>query len=579
MNRINSIQKFFGCGLIALAISACSDVWDDHYSVDTTIGSNTTETLWDLIVADTSLTQFAQQLKKVGYDTILSQNRYYTVWAPVNGFLSNATNDGVLENDSLTEFEFVQNHIADYSHIGKGTLEKNKVKMLNKKLIEFIGSNGTYTFKGIPIVTANTPAKNGILHRIGDNGQYATFAPNIWEYLDKNDQIATFRNYIKSFTEYEINQEESVEGPLVNGEVTYLMKVIDEENIWWEHIGDFINEDSSYTVIVPTNEAWDEMYEVAKKYYVMDTRTSEEVRDSLQDYHASFSICKHLAFSNTIQKDNGRDSLISNYASVIGGKRYPNLLTQTVFRYDEKDKLFENEVERIELSNGTIHIVNKLNYSPFKCWHDTIIEDAEFLDIEEIEDENELEKASYITTSYTHRDTINNKSKTTRFLVVNPLRNTGAVQATFNISGVLSAKYRIKLVMVPAICQYPELLEMYDKEELDSIVKFKPTKFDVQLAYPNERGQRKTQNLGTYIRNSSDPAVMDTIVLDPAIDESKEKYGTGDYTFTFPSCEAILSSDKIPLTTIRVRGNVSSKDLDKYDRTLRIDRIILEPVE
>lgn len=577
MNRKNSIQNFLGCGLAALAITACTDVWDNHYNVDPTIGSNTTESLWDLIAADPALTEFADQLKRVGYDTVLSKNRYYTVWAPMNGFLSNATNDGILENDSLMEIEFIQNHIANYSHLGKGSQEKNKVEMLNKKLIDFVGSNDSYTFKGIPLVTVNTPAKNGILHRIGSNGEYATFAPNIWEYLDKNEQITNFRDYIKSFTEYTVNEKESVLGPLVDGEVSYLLKVLDEENIWWQHLGEFANEDSSYTVIIPTNDAWNEMYELTKKYYVMDARTPENVRDSLQEYYALNTICKHLSFSNTIQKDEGRDSLISNYALVLGGQRYPTAASQVVFRYEEKDLLFEDEIESVELSNGSVHIVNKLNYSPFKCWHDTITEETEFLDIEEIDDEDELKKATYTSVSYTHRDTIKHTSKTTSFFVARPLQRSGAIKATFNISGVLSAKYRIKLVVVPAICEYPELLDIYSKEEIDSI--FKPTKFKVQLTYPNAKGKAAKQQLGTYVRNSSNPAAMDTIVLNPAIDESAGKFSTEDYTFTFPSCEAILSSNEVPLTTIQIQANAKSSELDKYDRTLRIDCIILEPVE
>lgn len=577
MNRKNSIQNFLGCGLAALAITACTDVWDNHYNVDPTIGSNTTESLWDLIAADPALTEFADQLKRVGYDTVLSKNRYYTVWAPMNGFLSNATNDGILENDSLMEIEFIQNHIANYSHLGKGSQEKNKVEMLNKKLIDFVGSNDSYTFKGIPLVTVNTPAKNGILHRIGSNGEYATFAPNIWEYLDKNEQITNFRDYIKSFTEYTVNEKESVLGPLVDGEVSYLLKVLDEENIWWQHLGEFANEDSSYTVIIPTNDAWNEMYELTKKYYVMDARTPENVRDSLQEYYALNTICKHLSFSNTIQKDEGRDSLISNYALVLGGQRYPTAASQVVFRYEEKDLLFEDEIESVELSNGSVHIVNKLNYSPFKCWHDTITEETEFLDIEEIDDEDELKKATYTSVSYTHRDTIKHTSKTTSFFVARPLQRSGAIKATFNISGVLSAKYRIKLVVVPAICEYPGLLDIYSKEEIDSI--FKPTKFKVQLTYPNAKGKAAKQQLGTYVRNSSNPAAMDTIVLNPAIDESAGKFSTEDYTFTFPSCEAILSSNEVPLTTIQIQANAKSSELDKYDRTLRIDCIILEPVE
>ena len=578
MNKRNSLRKIIGCGLMALTITACNDTWDAHYTVDPSVGSNVDETLWDLIAADSSLTEFASQLKKVGYDTLLSQNRYYTVWAPMNGFLTIAANDGILENDSLMELELLQNHIADYSHVGTGVLEDNKVTMLNKKLVEFIGSNNTYTFKNIPIVSLNQPAKNGILHCIGGEGQYATFAPNIWEYLDKDERITEFRNYIKSFTEQKIDEEESVIGPLQDGQVTYLMKVMKEENKWWKHIGEFLNEDSSYTVIVPTNEAWNEMYEVAKSYYVMDKR-SEATRDSIQRATAYQVMASHLAFSNTMQVDEGRDSLISNYAPLLGDQRYP-LKNPVVFRYEEKDRLFEDEIDCINLSNGTIHIVNKLNYSPIKCWHDTITTMASFLDIEEIENETELKKATYGVQTFSYVDSVTKKSVNFDYLNVQALRTTD-IKATFNITGVLSAKYRIKLVIVPAICQYsPEMISRFPIEFWDE--QLVPTKFTAKLYYPDDnKGTKKNIAMGTYVRKGLDYTAMDTIVLDPSVDEANNIYGDGQYAFTFPSCEATLDSETPSVTTLEIKTKVSSSEYKDgvYGRTLRINSIILEPVE
>lgn len=568
--------------MMALAITACTDTWDDHYTVNSSVGSNTTETLWDLIAADSTLSQFAEQLKRAGYDTLLSQSRYYTVWAPVNGFLDNATEDGVLDNDTLLKTEFLQNHIADYSHIGNGTLEK-KIKMLNKKLINFAGNSQTgYTIRDIAITTANIPAKNGILHRIGGDGQYITFSPNIWEYLEKNDSIADFSNYLRSFTKKEINKEESVVGPLVDGKVTYLLEVLKEENIWWEHIGDFTNEDSSYTVIVPTNRAWREMYDKAKTYFVMDERY-KATRDSLQEYNAKFAITRHLSFSNTMQKNEGRDSLVSNYANLVGGERYAAGTTRTVFRGEEKDMLFANEIEQITLSNGTIHIVDQLNYSPFKCWHDTISISAAYAEIAETEDANQLAMSSYTGETYTAIDSVKNTARTISYLKVAPRKTSGDTQATFTLGNyMLSANYRIKLVLVPAICEYKELLSIYTQEELTELLK--PNKFEVKLYYPNEKGTKKNQKLGNYIYQSWDPLKMDTIVLNPNAKDAvigSEEYVPEDYIFSSISCEALLDTETPAITTLEIKSDVSSKELRDgvYDRTLRIAQIILEPVE
>lgn len=562
-NRI--IKKTLLSGAVALAFIACSDTWDSHYSVDTNMGSNTNETLWDIISSDTSLTEFAGVLKEAGYDTILNGSRYYTVWAPTNGFLSQAENDGVL-TDSTVVYEFIQNHIADYSHLGTGTLMQNKVKMHNEKLIDFVGTTGNYTFKNVAVTKANVPAKNGIIHHIGRNGEYAQFTPNIWEYLDKDTTITIFRDFIKSFTKREIDPVLSVQGPMVNGKVTYLDIVWQESNPWWSKIGELNNEDSSYTMIIPTNKAWDEMYEMAKSYFVFDARTETEEADSLQDKWAKDYMCRHLVFSNTIQK-NREDSLISNY---IDSRQS---VLPTVFRYDEMNALFADEVDKEELSNGSVHIVDKLNYSPIKCWHDTIKVQGESLGYnEEYNDDNNA--STRIQTHYLSKsDSI--RLSDNAYAAFIPLRSSGNIDATYLIPRTLSAKYRIKVVLAPAAVQNTSLV--YGDTTL-----LKPTKLKATLYYPDEKGKSKNTKLGTYVRggyNRLSPYALDTIILNPDVDEFKGKFSDEDYTFTFKSNEDKISAELETMTKLKISSDVSSSQRKDYDRTLRIDCIILEPVE
>ena len=152
------IQKMLGFGLTALLATACTDTWNDHYSVNTDIASNSDKTLWQVIQDNDSLAEFAALLEKSGYNTLLTQDRFFTVWAPVGDFAYSE------EDAALLEKEFVQNHIANYRHVGVGTLdERNGVKMLNGKRLHFTGSTGNYYFNNVKVIETNIPAKNGVI--------------------------------------------------------------------------------------------------------------------------------------------------------------------------------------------------------------------------------------------------------------------------------------------------------------------------------------------------------------------------------------------------------------------------------
>ena len=139
MKRKNIVFKALTCGLASLAFTACTDTWETHYQPKPEL--NATETLWELIEADPELTKFAEFAKATGYDEVLSQNRFYTVWAPVNDaefFVGKENLDWAEVSDSMLEvfkYEFIENHIADYNHTATGTMTKNLVGNLHRQLL------------------------------------------------------------------------------------------------------------------------------------------------------------------------------------------------------------------------------------------------------------------------------------------------------------------------------------------------------------------------------------------------------------------------------------------------------------
>ena len=252
--------------VMALALgaltTACSD-WDDHYVADATMQGNANATLWENIQADSQLSQFATLLKKVGFDKNLNASQTFTVWAPLNGTfdferLMQTANDTLLN-------EFVENHIARSNFPASGTVA-DKICLLNEKSMMFQG-NGSYTMSDVAVATPNIASKNGVIHTLQGK---LPFLPNIYESLNAvHYPIDSIANFFHHYDEKELRPGLSVEGPIVNGEITYLDSVFYENNDLFTRYGwNFINEeDSSYTMIVPTNDAWTKAYNSISKYF------------------------------------------------------------------------------------------------------------------------------------------------------------------------------------------------------------------------------------------------------------------------------------------------------------------------
>lgn len=534
--------------LLVSGLVACNDAWDNHYEVKDDL--NPTETLWDVISSRSELSEFTNLLKRTDYENLLKQDRYFTVWAPANGFTYSEN------NDSLLQAEFIENHVADFSHVASGTLADNQIKMINGKYIFFNGANGNYTFKGCPLRTRNIATKNGILHIIDG---YADFTSNLWENLAKVDSLSEINKFLKSFTRAQFDRNNSVPGPIINGEQTYLDSVVIEQNEWFSRIGYLAREDSSYIMIAPTDKAWREQYEIAKQYYVYPT--SKVDGDSLQDLNAKRAICDHLVFSkaenhlrpedtsdilNQLSQFNG-DSLISNYRS------WPRKIFYEK-KNDELSKLFDNKIEEYHLSNGSMYVVDKLNYTPLKCWHDTI----------KVEGENSFDialKTSNSDVVMISRDSIELRKRipSGMYGVFSPTTGTGNPTITATFKNVLSAPYLIKIVFIPANLIDKDVTELY------------PNVVTIQLEYRDAGGKKQKVTLASKVEN--DPTKIDTMVVSCA----DVKGNPWDY-FRFPVNEYQLEESEETFTQLSIASVVTSRQKDK-DRTLRIDKIFLEPID
>ena len=267
--------KYIGILMLAttmLIATSCSEFDDYNQEIaDATPSGN--QTLWQNIQQNQQLTNFASILKKAGYDEKLNTTHYYTVWAPLDGtYDANAIQQ--LSSRSLLS-QFVENHIANYGYNASGEVDQH-VLMLNDKSYHFAGSQNNYTFDGVKIEQPNLGSNNGVMHIM--NGM-AAYHPSLYEYvmneeLSGNDRVDSLRKYLKKYEITYLDEEHSVIGPIVNGMQTYVDSVMITENTQWTMLSTQMeNEDSSYTFLMPTNEAWETQYAKVKGSFTYAPKT------------------------------------------------------------------------------------------------------------------------------------------------------------------------------------------------------------------------------------------------------------------------------------------------------------------
>lgn len=547
--------------VVALALgaltTACSD-WDDHYVADAAMQGNANATLWENIQADPQLSQFATLLKKAGFDQNLNASQTYTVWAPLNGTFDY---DRLMQvsNDTLLT-EFVENHIARSNFPAVGDINE-KIYLLNEKTMPFLG-NGSYTMSNIPVATPNIASKNGVMHTLQGK---LTFLPNIFESMNAVlYPIDSIANFIHQYDRRELNLVSSVEGPVVNGEITYLDSVFYEGNTLFTRYGrSYINsEDSSYTMIVPTNEAWTKAYNSISKYYnyvsgyTFDDQSAAN-NDTVVTFDAPYlrdslvrkAIMSHLFYNNNLYDNKAlktlqtgalltNDSLTSTYNdfSYNGGIIYN----------EDANELFRG-AQRIDQSNGAIWLTDSLRQRPWNTFNPII----------KVEGESSATNVSMgfgSTVRIWDRESQNPA-------VSGRLSNYGYIEVsnssanpTFSVylPEVLSTTYAIYAVFVPS-----NITNVYDTVP-------KPNVVNVQISYNTETGALNglrpggTRRLTSLNRVTTDPTKIDTVYVSD---------------FTFPIAYA-GTGDYYP--SLVFQGQATGRN---YEYPIRLDCVILVPKE
>lgn len=301
---------------------ACSDNWSEHYDPQSG-GMADQPSLLSALESDASLAQFRRVVKAAGLDEALTSPQMYTVWAPAS--LSQAQADSVIavyeadaaaglkREDNRAVTQFLHNHIALYAR-PVSSLTDDTVSMLNRKYMQLKGlGSSSGTLQGNPFGEGRL-CNNGILYKA--QGVQA-FAPNVREYIEQRSDMDSLQTFIASFDKYELDEQASVAGGVVDGKTVYLDSVTYLTNRMLALLGYIQREDSTYTLVAPTDDVWRTEYAKYRRYFTYNSSVNRA--DSLTEHLTKLAIVWGRFFNTSPRQRHNRapeDSLCNTLYSV-----------------------------------------------------------------------------------------------------------------------------------------------------------------------------------------------------------------------------------------------------------------------
>ena len=588
------------CGM--LAATSCTD-YIDYNTVPEAIDPAADKTLWENISANDNLSDFASVLQRVGYDKVLNTPGAYTVWAPINGSFDMDSLSQV--SDAKVEKEFLRNVIASYTH-RENDLNDTIVYMLNGKLLKFSNKNTpALSFDGQSILpnsinpaVFNYPSVNGLLYNVAVP---AAFRYNGYEYISEAADIAnSMATYVKKYETIILDEASSIKGDIIDGvqhyddSVVIITNTLIEENLRSQ----INNEDSTYTVLIPTDEAWEEAYKRISSYYkyipkiayqdlqstavgtnkgttgtimkadlgkVETTLSSAPAGSEFSTAESYWTdsitkrwITNNLIFSETNRKYNSK--LITGMSFAENDTLYSttrNYLTNPTL-------LDEATIERIKLSNGHARIINRLPFTPEDTYAPVIrtsnvgrivTATGSGYTYERIHKVNLDPKVCVLEEGYPYLTYVKADI---------PSASNFAAELDFYLNNVLSTTYDIYAVIVPA--------RVEDPTTPDSVCKPYTLYFDINYTDASNtqitgRFDGDTIQVGTAKVKKVDPFLVGDLKVDTV------KLGR----ITFPICYAGTEA-KPNIKVMHSVNSFLSSYKKKYEQVLRVANIILEPV-
>lgn len=495
---------------------SCKDDWNDHYNRNQALPD---QNLYELIKADASLSKFARLIEASGYDSLLVSTQSFTVWAPNDEAMA-----AVDETDVAQVNLLVSNHIARFNY-STSELDSKIIRMINGKVYYYSHQDGI-TFGGSHLVSQDKLAKNGILHVLDKQIGYAH---NIYEYITSQGNTTKIAAFISKYVEV-IEEEQGYDI------IRTLYNPLLEDR--WYGLGNIAAEDSVFSMIIPTDAAWDAAYKRISPYFNV-YNANAALADSIQNVQTSLAIINDLIYRERINDPAEYTTLTSTSGSVI----------------TDVANLFQ-DTHRINASNGVIYVADEVKYDNTETWNKPIFVECE---------EQEGRVTGVYTSLYTRTVGSDSPIKDvsgSRYIEVQPTNTSIQPSVVFNIPDVLSGKYDIYAEFIPAVIDG-------ETSANDS------TKLSFVITYTNALGnsQNKTFTSGDFVTSGTKKT---RIKIAGAFEFPISNYY--DRLWMLDEDNALVQQEVT--TKMKITTNVSSSEMNKniFTRRFRVDRIVFEPV-
>ena len=546
-NNMKAKHSLAVFGLLCTLNMACTDTWNAHY--DTAVADS--GTLWQKISDPQGNTQqFARVLEACGYKEVLDGSQTYTVFAPADDTFTAQQADSVIalynsekaagqtDADNKAVKQFVQNHIALYSH-PVSSLTNDTLTLMNRKYYPL----SSQKLGGRTLTSAARLCNNGLLFTLSGKLNYF---PNIFEYLGEDSETDSAYQFFRRYSIYEFDETKSVVGDVIDGRTIYLDSVSTLTNRLFDIYGRINSEDSTYWMLCPSNDEWNRLVSEYTPYFNYPNNVAK--RDSLVYTHTRLAFMGGTIFSASRNTEKSlQDSAVSTMAQSALIRSLLDTEPYYIYAKPYADGGIFSGTQDVACSNGHVLKARQFGVSMYDTFMQTVKVEAENLASQDnLVDAIDPVTIHQVTTSNPFYGKVSGNS----FVEIKPSTPTSSVVVRYSVPNLLSGmKYDVMAVFVPATAA-DTLAREEAKKPCRVVSRVAQTDQNGKLSEPPLRNAKTTQ-----------AGVVDTVKMS---------------TVTISTCSYGLTD---ALVKLDIKSNVQETQLSTYSNTLRLDCIIFKPVK
>ncbi|GAO29444.1 fasciclin domain-containing protein [Geofilum rubicundum] len=271
--------------LIAVVFSSCKDSWEDHTALNKDVKN---VTVMQFLDEQAQFSEFVSLARETGLDADLASSLLYTVFVPDNDAMGAVLSE--LDTDEAKRL-FVEHHIYEGrmylpSYEGSGHL-----KMLNEKVLELDAEAGS--LDNVVMSETYSVLNNGVVYSLEEALEPRA---SVWTYVSEIAPSGKYVDYLNSLTGLYFDPELSEQiGYNAEGLPTY-DSVFVSRNLFNMEVADLRSEDSTFTLFLIGDAAFDAEFQKFKPYFRAYTDKTQEP-DSRDSALIQMEIARNYVFT------------------------------------------------------------------------------------------------------------------------------------------------------------------------------------------------------------------------------------------------------------------------------------------